>query len=129
MKQETTAPLYRKTPSRSSRDEARARAQAWATARRNKDKGTAKKVQAEEPAVTDEEADTMMLDVPAVITMSKPNSDVDDAMDEDFKTAPATIAKTSVTLKKPDLEELNRITTELRHSCGRLAEITKRCES
>ena len=129
MKQETTGPLYRKTPSRSSRDEARARAQASAAMR--KGKGAAKKVRAEETAVQDEEMEMMVHGVPAVITTNGSNSGERDGMDEDedFKTAPATIAKTSVTLKAPDLEELNRITTELSHACGRLAEITDRCES
>jgi len=117
------APLYRKTPSRSSRDEARAKAQAWAAARRNKGEGADRKVQAEEAAVTDEEMDTVMGDIPAVITTNNSNPVEDDAMDEDFKTVPAAIAKTSVTLKAQDLEELNRITTDLHHACGRLAKI------
>jgi len=96
-----------------------------------KGKGAAKKVRAEETAVQDEEMEMMVHGVPAVITTNGSNSGERDGMDEDedFKTAPATIAKTSVTLKAPDLEELNRITTELSHACGRLAEITDRCES
>lgn len=64
-----------------------------------------------------------MGDIPAVITTNNSNPVEDDAMDEDFKTVPAAIAKTSVTLKAQDLEELNRITTDLHHACGRLAKI------